>query len=128
MRACEVAALDAALESGTFVSTVDIVAPPVRDLSSTTSRLSPQTVQQVTYIDESVDGHEIAYEVQELSVELGRPMQVILLRNRTAITLTEPHEQSTSCSAGRSRQAARLRGMPLQLGFLGGRFLAISTE
>ncbi|TWT95572.1 efflux RND transporter periplasmic adaptor subunit [Neorhodopirellula pilleata] len=63
------------IESGTFVSTVDVVAPPVRDLSSITKRLPTPTIQQVTYINQSADGQEIAYEVQELTVELGQQVQ-----------------------------------------------------
>ena len=63
------------IESGTFVSTVDVVAPPVRDLSSISMQSPPQLIQQVTYINESADGQAIAYEVQELSVELGQQVQ-----------------------------------------------------
>ncbi|MEP3931177.1 MAG: MchE protein, partial [Rhodopirellula bahusiensis] len=63
------------IESGTFVSTVDVVAPPVRDLSSVTRRAPPQEVQQVTYINEAGQDQSIAYEVQELSVELGQQVQ-----------------------------------------------------
>ena len=63
------------IESGTFVSTVDVVAPPVRDLSSITKRSPPQAVQQVTYINEAGQGEGIAYEMQELSVELGQQVQ-----------------------------------------------------
>jgi biotin carboxyl carrier protein len=63
------------IESGTFVSTVDVAAPPVRDLSSVTMRLLAQKIQQVAYIDGSAEGQGIAYEVQELSVELGQQVQ-----------------------------------------------------
>ncbi|QDV47584.1 hypothetical protein Enr13x_74940 [Stieleria neptunia] len=63
------------IESGAFVSTVDVVAPPLRDLSAVTKRSLPQAVQQVSYINELGEGQGIAYEVQELSVELGQQVQ-----------------------------------------------------
>ncbi len=65
----------AQIEGGTFVSTVDVVAPPVRDLSSVTERSSPQPAQQVSFINELSQDQGIAYEVQELSVELGQQVQ-----------------------------------------------------
>ncbi|WP_238388651.1 efflux RND transporter periplasmic adaptor subunit [Roseimaritima ulvae] len=67
------------IESGTFVSTVDVVAPPVRDLSAVTKRSQPQAIQQASYINEKGEEQGIAYEVQELSVELGQQVQAGLL-------------------------------------------------
>jgi len=65
----------AQIEAGTFVSTVEVVAPPVRDLSAFAKRPLPQAIQQVSFMDEQADGEGIAYEVQELSVELGQQVQ-----------------------------------------------------
>ncbi|MEO8268481.1 MAG: MchE protein, partial [Aureliella sp.] len=65
----------AQIEGGTFVSTVDVVAPPVRDLTSVTETSTPQPAQQVGFINELAQDQGIAYEVQELSVELGQQVQ-----------------------------------------------------
>ncbi|WP_419580985.1 efflux RND transporter periplasmic adaptor subunit [Stieleria magnilauensis] len=63
------------IESGTFVSTVDVVAPPVRDLDAFTNRKAPQETQQVSFENELAQDEPIAYEVQELAVELGQQVQ-----------------------------------------------------
>ncbi|MEO8269184.1 MAG: HlyD family efflux transporter periplasmic adaptor subunit [Aureliella sp.] len=63
------------IETRTFVSTVDVVAPPVRELSTQSSRPPTQTIQQVSNINEIVQDQGIAYEVQELAVELGQQVQ-----------------------------------------------------
>ena len=55
---------------GTFVSTIEVVAPPVIDHTAKPAEIQPVAFQ-VTGSD--VDG--IAYEVQELNVELGQQVQ-----------------------------------------------------
>jgi cobalt-zinc-cadmium efflux system membrane fusion protein len=55
---------------GTFVSTIDVVAPAVIDHKNDTSEIQP-VVFHVT--GSNVDG--LAYEVQELNVELGQQVQ-----------------------------------------------------
>ncbi|WP_442508819.1 efflux RND transporter periplasmic adaptor subunit [Novipirellula sp. SH528] len=63
------------IESGTFVSTVDVVAPPVRDFDAFANRTVPQEIQQVNFVNELAEDQPIAYEVQELAVELGQQVQ-----------------------------------------------------
>ncbi|GAA4463624.1 efflux RND transporter periplasmic adaptor subunit [Novipirellula rosea] len=63
------------IESGTFVSTVDVVAPPVRDFDAFANRTVPQEIQQVNFVNEFAEDQPIAYEVQELAVELGQQVQ-----------------------------------------------------
>ena len=55
---------------GTFVSTIDVVAPPVIDHTSQANQIQPVAFQSA---DSNVDG--LAYEVQELNVELGQQVQ-----------------------------------------------------
>ena len=62
------------IEAGTFVSTVDVLAPPVRDASPISASTPQKTLQQVG-TNETVQDEGIAYEVQELSVELGQQVQ-----------------------------------------------------
>lgn len=63
------------IESGTFVSTVDVVAPPVRDPATISTRSPRQTVQQVGFVSDDGGENGFAYELQELSVELGQQVQ-----------------------------------------------------
>jgi cobalt-zinc-cadmium efflux system membrane fusion protein len=63
------------IELGTFVSTVEVVAPPVRDLEASSRRSDPQVIQQFSFVNEMARSEGIAYEVQELSVELGQQVQ-----------------------------------------------------
>lgn len=65
----------AQIEAGTFVSTIDVVAPPVGDLSVFTEGSPSQTIQQFSFAGGAADDQGIAYEVQELSVELGQQVQ-----------------------------------------------------
>ncbi len=58
------------IAEGTFVSTIEVVAPPVVDHTEKLRKIKPVTFQ-VTGSD--ADG--IAYEVQELNVELGQQVQ-----------------------------------------------------
>lgn len=61
----------AAVTEGTFVSTIDVMAPPARiDNAVLQGRVEPE-VQTVGYSN----GTEIAYEVQSLGVELGQTVQ-----------------------------------------------------
>lgn len=63
------------IESGSFVSTVEIVAPPVRNLEAFSSRSASQGVQQISFVNKLSDDQSVAYEVQELAVELGQQVQ-----------------------------------------------------
>lgn len=63
------------IESGTFVSTVEVVAPPVRDAQSRSSRQTTEVVQHASLVNETSQQSGIAYELQELTVELGQQVQ-----------------------------------------------------
>lgn len=60
----------AKVAEGTFVSTIDVVAPEVVDQSAKAAEIQPAAFQQT---DSTVEG--LAYEVQELNVELGQQVQ-----------------------------------------------------
>jgi len=67
------------IESGTFVSTVDVVAPPVSD-TPTAVGSSTSPIELASYYDTAASAlrltsDSIAYEVQELAVELGQQVQ-----------------------------------------------------
>lgn len=62
------------IESGTFVSTVEVVAPPLQNLDAFSKRSESYQLRQASF-DELVDDQGIAYEVQDLSVELGQQVQ-----------------------------------------------------
>lgn len=55
---------------GTFVSTIDVVAPPVIDHTAKANEIQPVAFEST---GSNVDG--LAYEVQELNVELGQQVQ-----------------------------------------------------
>ncbi len=63
------------IETGTFVSTVEVVAPPLRKIDSMSQRSKSEDVQQVGFVNAVAGDEGIAYEVQELSVELGQQVQ-----------------------------------------------------
>jgi cobalt-zinc-cadmium efflux system membrane fusion protein len=63
------------IESGAFVSTVEVVAPPVRNREAVPNRQTPAAVNQVSLVTETSKTDGVAYEVQELSVELGQQVQ-----------------------------------------------------
>lgn len=63
------------IESGSFVSTVEVVAPPVRDAQAASIRPTTSPVQQASLLTEAPQNNDVAYEVQELSVELGQQVQ-----------------------------------------------------
>ncbi|WDQ18077.1 efflux RND transporter periplasmic adaptor subunit [Rhodopirellula sp. P2] len=72
----------AQIEAGTFVSTVDVVAPPVQELSIALSSETRQEFRQsgepkvlATSATSTTEDQGIAYEVQELSVVLGQQVQ-----------------------------------------------------
>ena len=67
------------IESGTFVSTVDVVAPPVSD-TPLVAGSSTSPIERVSYLESAANAlrlksDSIAYEVQELAVELGQQVQ-----------------------------------------------------
>lgn len=69
----------AQIEAGTFVSTVDVVAPPVMP-TPISAKIAPNTgspnpVQQASLLTDVSSKNGFAYEVQELSVELGQQVQ-----------------------------------------------------
>lgn len=55
---------------GTFVSTIEVVAPPVVDHS-----VKPPEIQPVAFRVTGINADGIGYEVQELNVELGQQVQ-----------------------------------------------------
>ncbi len=63
------------IESGSYVSSVDVVAPPVRDATALSIPSSPAVIKQAAFTLESTDDQGIAYEVQELAVDLGQQVQ-----------------------------------------------------
>ena len=67
------------IESGTFVSTVDVVAPPVSDtplaVGSSTSPVELASYSETAASALRLTSDSIAYEVQELAVELGQQVQ-----------------------------------------------------
>lgn len=63
------------IESGTFVSTVDVLAPPVRDSSALANHTAAKGIQQVNFVDASQQEPSIAYEVQGLAVAMGQQVQ-----------------------------------------------------
>ena len=63
------------IESGTFVSTVDVVAPPVQDSGTLTHHTAAREHQQVNSAEASQQAPSIAYEVQELAVQMGQQVQ-----------------------------------------------------
>lgn len=65
----------AQIEAGTFVSTVDVVAPPVLPTSAAANTETTNRVQQASLLTEAPTTSGFAYEVQELSVELGQQVQ-----------------------------------------------------
>ena len=67
------------IESGTFVSTVEVVAPPVSDTAlaagSSTSNIVTASYSEPAASALRLTSDSIAYEVQELAVELGQQVQ-----------------------------------------------------
>lgn len=63
------------IESGTFVSTVDVVAPPVQDSGAVANPTAAREIQHVTFVDASQQDLSIAYEVQGLAVAMGQQVQ-----------------------------------------------------
>ncbi|MCG8651509.1 MAG: efflux RND transporter periplasmic adaptor subunit [Pirellulales bacterium] len=61
------------VENGVFVSTVEVTAPALRQPQTNTA--VPEPVRQVGFATGGSFAHELAYEVQELSVELGQQVQ-----------------------------------------------------
>lgn len=65
----------AQIEGGTFVSTVEVVAPPVMPNQVSSNLSMPSPVRQASLLTDASSTGGIAYEVQELSVELGQQVQ-----------------------------------------------------
>jgi len=65
----------AQIEAGNFVSTVDVVAPPVMPTPISSNTGSPNPVQQASLLTDVPSTQGFAYEVQDLSVELGQQVQ-----------------------------------------------------
>ncbi len=65
----------AQIEAGTFVSTVDVVAPPMMQTPISSTAGMPNPVQQASLLTDDPSTNGFAYEVQELSVELGQQVQ-----------------------------------------------------
>lgn len=63
------------IESGTFVSTVDVVAPPVQEIGALANYASDRDAQQVNFVGASQQAPSIAYEVQGLAVAMGQQVQ-----------------------------------------------------
>ncbi|WP_236620943.1 hypothetical protein [Rhodopirellula sallentina] len=65
----------AQIEEGTFISTVDIVAPPAIATPIATGITKSNSVQQASLLTEVQSTDGFTYEVQELSVEMGQQVQ-----------------------------------------------------
>lgn len=70
----------AQIEAGTFISTVDVVAPPVMPTPVVSNAAKPNAampnpVQQASLLVDAPSTIGFAYEIQELSVELGQQVQ-----------------------------------------------------
>ncbi len=63
------------IESGTFVSTVDVIAPPAPEPSPLADLTASQEFKQVNFSQSSPQDQPIVYEVQELAVEMGQQVQ-----------------------------------------------------
>ena len=63
------------IEAGTFISTVNVVAPPVNSTAVARNPGVPQAVQQASFLSDEPSTNGFRYEVQELSVELGQQVQ-----------------------------------------------------
>ncbi|QEF98553.1 Biotin-requiring enzyme [Stieleria maiorica] len=63
------------IESGNFVSTIEIVAPQPRSLDRVTTEGNDRAVVEASFIVADQPDRWIAYEVQQLRVELGQTVQ-----------------------------------------------------
>jgi cobalt-zinc-cadmium efflux system membrane fusion protein len=63
------------VSGGSFVSTIELTAPPAIENVSDANAESARVVQQASLITSSSAETEFAYEVQELAVELGQQVQ-----------------------------------------------------
>jgi len=64
------------VEGGTFVSTIDVATPPLIQLDASASQVDQDMVRPVSFeTSAEPNGKDLAYEVQELSVELGQQVQ-----------------------------------------------------
>ncbi len=63
------------IEGGTFVSTIEVVAPPAQNLAAHSAAVDAGEVQQASLIVDPQTETPLAYEIQELKVELGQQVQ-----------------------------------------------------
>lgn len=63
------------IANGKFVSSIEVVAPPPRQIESPASSTMESPVTQANFLDENQSADAIAYEVQSLAIELGRTVQ-----------------------------------------------------
>ncbi|QDV44525.1 HlyD family secretion protein [Stieleria neptunia] len=67
--------IDLVQQQGQFVSTIEVTAPPPLVGQNTSIDESRKPVQQANLITDSSSSSHVAYEVQELSVEMGQQVQ-----------------------------------------------------
>ncbi|MDM4015178.1 efflux RND transporter periplasmic adaptor subunit [Roseiconus lacunae] len=60
---------------GSFVSSIEVVAPPPRTIALEQRPATQPTVSQASFVLDDQSADSIAYEVQQLSVELGQTVQ-----------------------------------------------------
>jgi biotin carboxyl carrier protein len=63
------------VEGGTFVSTVEVTAPPAMPNDAALNALVPYPMQQASPVTDTSPTRGFAYEVQDLTVELGQQVQ-----------------------------------------------------
>jgi hypothetical protein len=102
-----------AISTGTFVSAIDVVAPPPRADLALLQGLVKDPIQTVSYSD----GADVTYEVQSLATELGQTVQagelVVSLANHQALYVIG---HAFKREAGQIEQAAQ-RSTPVQIQF-----------
>ena len=111
-RGLSVAQIDA-VSAGTFVSAIDVVAPPPQADLAMLQGLVKDQIQTVSYSD----GADVTYEVQSLAAELGQTVQagerIVNLANHQALYIIG---HAFKREAGLIEQAAQ-RGTPVQIQF-----------
>jgi cobalt-zinc-cadmium efflux system membrane fusion protein len=63
------------IASGSFVSSIDVVAPPPRATPAESQSNDQDAISQAIYVASDSSQETLAYEVQELAVELGQTVQ-----------------------------------------------------
>ncbi|EMI17601.1 MchE protein [Rhodopirellula maiorica SM1] len=67
--------IDQVQRQGEFVSTIEVTAPPPLTQQSEEGNRSNNAVHQASLVTDSVAANDVAYEVQELNVEMGQQVQ-----------------------------------------------------